>query len=124
LPIGMDRQQVMSCVQDEILQDFPQVKVQVQEAASNPPNYCKEDHPMVGIMQRNAQSVAGRLPIAIPGLGATDCKFWRYEGVPAYVFGVSPKGMAAVDESVLIEEFLAVVKAHAASAWDYLGGSP
>jgi len=30
--------------------------------------------------------------------------------------------MAAPDESVLIDEFIAVVKTHALSAWDYLGG--
>jgi len=29
----------------------------------------------------------------MPSLGATDCKFWRYHGVPAYVFDVSPETM-------------------------------
>lgn len=58
----------------------------------------------------------------IPSLGATDCKFWRYEGVPAYFFGVSPEGMASRDESVSAEEFLRVVRTHALAAWEYLGG--
>ena len=25
-------------------------------------------------------------PVAIPSLGATHCKFYRYRGIPAYVF--------------------------------------
>jgi acetylornithine deacetylase/succinyl-diaminopimelate desuccinylase-like protein len=65
---------------------------------------------------------SGKKPVAIPSLGATDCKFWRYHGVPAYVFGVSPETMAARDESVSVEEFLTVVKTHALAAWEYLGG--
>ncbi len=121
LPIGMTASQIMKHIH-KILEDFPQATVSVQEAASNPPNYCSENHSMVGIMQRNAERVAGRLPLAISGLGATDCKFWRYIGVSAYVFGVSPAGMAVADESVSIDEFIDVIKTHALSAWEYLGG--
>ena len=123
LPIGMAKDDVMAKIHG-LLRDFPQASVEVQEAASNPPNYCSEDHPMVGFMQQSAERVTGRAPVAIPGLGATDCKFWRYLGIPAYVFGVNPVGMAAVDESVEIEEFIAVIKTHALSAWEYLGGEP
>lgn len=47
---------------------------------------------------------------------------WRYKSVPAFVFGVSPEGMAAIDESVYLEEFITVVKTHALAGWEYLGG--
>jgi hypothetical protein len=40
----------------------------------------------------------------------------------SYVLGVSPESMAAKDESVSVEEFLAVVKTHALATWEYLGG--
>ena len=42
--------------------------------------------------------------------------------MPAYVFGVSPESMAAMDESVSVDEFIAVVKTHALAPWEYLGG--
>lgn len=61
-------------------------------------------------------------PVSIPSLGATDCKFWRYKDVPAFVYGVSPEGMAARDESVSVDEFLHVVKAHVLAGWEFLGG--
>jgi succinyl-diaminopimelate desuccinylase len=121
LPIGLDAAAVMDIILG-ILRDYPQVEVCVQEAASNPSNSCAHDHPMVGILAENAQSVTGTKPLAIPSLGATDCKFWRYKNVPAYIYGPAPTRMAAPDESVLIDEFIAVVKTHALSAWDYLGG--
>ena len=75
---------------------------------------------MVRHLQDNAEALLGARPPAIVSLGATDCRFWRAAGVPAYVYGPSPQGMGAPDESVSIEEFLHVVKTHALAAFDYL----
>jgi succinyl-diaminopimelate desuccinylase len=121
LPLGMDRKVVLDHI-DTILKDFSQVTLQVQEAASNPSNHCSEKHPLLKAIATNAEAVIGRKPLAIPGLGATDAKFWRYRGIPAYELGVSPATMAATNERVEIREFLAVVKIHALAIWDYLGG--
>lgn len=122
LPVGLEAARVMACITD-ILADFPQAEATVQEAASNPATYCPHDHPLVGIIARNVQGITGTRPLAVPSLGATDCKHWRRAGVPAYIYGPAPGRMAMTDESVPVEEFLAVVKAHALSAWDYLGGA-
>ncbi len=121
LPIGLDAARVMDCI-GGILADFPQADVAVQEAASNPATSCPYDHPLVGIIAGNVHGITGTRPVAIPSLGATDCKHWRRAGVPAYIYGPAPGRMAMTDESVPVEEFMAVVKAHALSAWDYLGG--
>jgi succinyl-diaminopimelate desuccinylase len=121
LPMGLNASVVLKHI-DSILESFPEVEMQVQEAASNPASYCAIDHPLLEAIASNAETVIGRKPLAIPSLGATDCKFWRYLGVPAYSFGVSPETMAAKDERVLIDEFLSVIKTHAAAVWDYLGG--
>ncbi|CAE6866294.1 Succinyl-diaminopimelate desuccinylase [Paraburkholderia aspalathi] len=121
LPIGLDAGQVMQAVRT-ILVDYPQADVAIQEAASNPSSSCAHDHPMVGILASNAEAVSGIRPVAIPSLGATDCKFWRYHKVPAYIYGPAPTRMAAVDECVSVEEFITVIKTHALSAWDYLNG--
>jgi succinyl-diaminopimelate desuccinylase len=121
LPIGLARERAMNFIY-AVLRAYPQVTVSVQEAASNPSNSCIHDHEMVGILAENARNATGTRPLAIPSLGATDCKFWRYHKVPAYIYGPSPTGMAAPNEAVSIDEFMAVLKTHATSAWDYLGG--
>ena len=54
-------------------------------------------------------------------LAATDARFWRLSGVPAYIYGCSPDVMGTYDESVGLEEFLNVVRVHALSAAAYLG---
>jgi succinyl-diaminopimelate desuccinylase len=121
LPIGLTADLVLGHIR-QILESFPEAELAVQEAASNPASYCTIDHPLLKAIADNAEQVIGRKPLGIPSLGATDCKFWRYVGVPAYSFGVSPETMAARDERVVIDEFLSVVKTHALAVWDYMGG--
>ncbi|ROV90644.1 hypothetical protein VMCG_10038 [Cytospora schulzeri] len=121
MPLGLTAEDVMGIIH-KVLDDYPEASVQIQEAASNPAAASVHDHPMVDIMARQAERVTGRKPLAIPSMGGTDCKFYRYQGVPAYVFGVSPEGMGARNESVSVEEFLAVVKTHVLAGWEYLGG--
>lgn len=121
MPLGLKADQVMTVIH-QVLADYPEAKVDIQTAASNPAAACAHDHPMVDILARQAQRVTGSKPLAIPSMGATDCKFYRYHGIPAYVFGVPPDTMGSKDESVLIEDFLAVVKTHVLAGWEYLGG--
>jgi succinyl-diaminopimelate desuccinylase len=75
---------------------------------------------MVGHLQDTVQALRGFRPPAIISLGGTDCRFWRAAGVPAYVYGPSPAGMGAPNESVAIDEFLHVVRTHALAALEYL----
>ncbi|KAF2109628.1 acetylornithine deacetylase/succinyldiaminopimelate desuccinylase-like deacylase [Lophiotrema nucula] len=119
LPIGMLARTVVDQI-DEILKTFPEASYEVQEAASNPANYCTTKHPLAAHLANAAQEVTGVQPVQLAGLGGTDCKFYRYAGVPAYVYGPSPKGMGASGESVLIEEFVDMLKTHTLAVWDYL----
>jgi succinyl-diaminopimelate desuccinylase len=121
LPVGLTAEVVLEHIRT-LLESFPEAELAVQEAASNPASYFAIDHPLLNAIANNAEQVIGRKPLAVPSLGATDYKFWRYLGVPPYSFGVSPVGMAGVDERVAVGEFLETVKVHAAAVWDYVGG--
>jgi len=127
LPIGLTEEVIQERL-TTILDDFPEAEVAVQEAASNPFNSSSHNHELVRAVQRNAEVVLGRngdkgrVPLAIPSLGATDSKHWRYRGVPAYTYGLSPVGMGGRDESVDIDDFLRLIRIHAGAAWDYLHG--
>lgn len=50
-----------------------------------------------------------------PGSGA--------RGVPAFVYGCSPAGMGAANESVSIAEFRHVLRCQALAAFDYLAAA-
>jgi succinyl-diaminopimelate desuccinylase len=119
LPVGLDRDEVRRTV-EQIVARYPEVSW--TEGPNQPVNatWSDPEHEMVGLIQDNVEVQLGFRPPAIISLGGTDCRFWRAAGVPAYVYGCSPAGMGAPDESVAVDEFLHVVRTHALSAFDYL----
>ena len=119
LPIGADAETIVAAAR-EIAGRYPGVTVEQSIPDVVPPNWCDPRGGMLRIVQRNAENAAGFAPKPIVNLGATDCRFWRHRDVPAYVYGCSPAGMGAPNESVSIDEFLTVLRVHALSAFDYL----
>jgi succinyl-diaminopimelate desuccinylase len=119
LPVGVDRDEVRRGV-ERIVARYPEASW--EEGASQRVNatWSDPEHPMIGHLQDNVLALRGFRPPAIISLGGTDCRFWRAAGTPAYVYGCSPAGMGAPNESVAIDEFLHVVRTHALSAFDYL----
>jgi succinyl-diaminopimelate desuccinylase len=94
LPVGLVRDQVLELISSLIPKyDEATFELSVHEAASNPFSFSSISHPMVNLLADNAALVAPNSdrPVAIPSMGATDCKHYRYAGVPAYVYGCSPK---------------------------------
>ncbi|KAJ4293262.1 hypothetical protein N0V90_008544 [Kalmusia sp. IMI 367209] len=118
LPIGLEAQAILTRI-DQNLKDFPEASYEVQQAASNPANFCAADHPFAESIKNCAAEVTSIRPVMLAGLGGTDCKFYRYRGIPTYVYGPSPKGMGGSQEAVSIDEFIAVVKTHTLAVWDY-----
>jgi succinyl-diaminopimelate desuccinylase len=119
LPVGISRAAVMTEVAkiaaryegiifEELLEDGPEA------------NWSDPEHEMVGHLARNAAEDLSHTPQPIVSLGGTDTRFWRTKGVPAFVYGCSPKGMGAADESVSIDEFHHILRTHALAAFDYL----
>jgi succinyl-diaminopimelate desuccinylase len=119
LPVGVDREEVRRAV-DKIVARYPEASWQEGPNQRANATWSDPEHEMVGLIQDNVEALRGFRPPAIISLGGTDCRFWRAAGVPAYVYGCSPTGMGASDESVAVDEFLHVVKTHALSAFDYL----
>ena len=122
LPFGVERADVLKEI-EAILVNYPDVTLSVQEAASNPATASDPLHPMMGILKRVIADNSEHRPEAIAGIGATDCKFFRYKGVPSFVYGPSPDTMSMPDEHVPIEDFLHVLRVHALAAFDYLTDS-
>ncbi|KAH6659209.1 putative acetylornithine deacetylase [Truncatella angustata] len=122
LPIGLTAEQVLDVVRCIILQyQDAMINIDKREAASNPSSFSPIDHPMIKRLANNAEVFAPDCrPALIPSMGATDCKHYRYANIPAYVYGCSPYGMATVNESASIDEFVQVTKVIAAATWDFL----
>jgi succinyl-diaminopimelate desuccinylase len=120
LPIGMSREHLLAEV-EKVLAAYPEATV--EEINCNLPSYCDPCGDMVEIIQNNVEAMKGFRPKPVVSLGGTDARLWRYANVPAYVYGVFPKGMGSADEHCDVEEFLHVVRTHVLSAYDYLMAS-
>jgi succinyl-diaminopimelate desuccinylase len=119
LPVGISRAAVLAAVA-AIVARYPMVAFEELLPGGPEANWSDPTHEMVGHLVRNAASTLGYEPQPIVSLGGTDTRFWRMKGVPAFVYGCSPAGMGAADESVSIAEFHHVLRVHALAARDYL----
>jgi succinyl-diaminopimelate desuccinylase len=119
LPIGLTRETVLAHI-DDLLVVFPQAGYSIQEAVSNPASYSNFNHPFARCIADAAERVTGRTLLPLIGLGGTDCKFYRYNDIPSFVYGPLPVGMGAQEEAVQIAEFLAVIKTHTLAVFHYL----
>jgi succinyl-diaminopimelate desuccinylase len=120
LPIGATREQILPEV-EKIAAAYPEARF--EETNYNPPSYCDPFGDMVEIIQNNVEELRGFRPTPVVSLGGTDARLWRYENIPAYVYGPFPTGMGSFDENVPIEDLFHVVRTHVLSAYDYLMAS-
>ncbi|RST85714.1 M20 family peptidase [Aquibium carbonis] len=119
MPPGLARARVEKALGD-VLARYPSTSCQIRNDHSYESSWCDPDHEMAAILQDVAEGVTGRRPLPIISLGGSDARYWRYRGVPAYLYGPSPKTMGRRNEHVTIDELLTVVKVHAISAVRYL----
>ncbi|MEQ8344171.1 MAG: M20/M25/M40 family metallo-hydrolase [Sneathiellaceae bacterium] len=122
LPVGISRATLLAEV-TRIASCHRGVAVEELLAGGPEANWSDPEHEMVGHLTRNAAAGLDRPPQPIISLGGTDTRFWRVKGVPAFVYGCSPRGMGAPDESVSIDEFQHVLRTHALAAFDYLSAA-
>lgn len=117
LPIGVGKDRLMGVLED-IMARHPTARM--EELIFAAPNASDPKGEMVTILQDNVESLRGFRPPPAISIGGSDTRFWRYRGVPAYIYGPTPVGTAAANEWVETEEFLHIVRTHALSAIDYL----
>jgi succinyl-diaminopimelate desuccinylase len=116
VPNGVKRADILHHI--EGLRDHHNFSYEV--LMSNDSNWCEPDSELAQIVRRNARSLTGIEPLNVIGLGNTDARLWRYRGIPAVVYGPTPRGMGSVDENVPIDEAFDVIRCHALSAFEYL----
>ncbi|MEM7527130.1 MAG: M20/M25/M40 family metallo-hydrolase [Pseudomonadota bacterium] len=117
LPVGVGRAQVMAEV-EKIAARHPHARF--VEDRCNEPSWCDPHGEMMEIIRETVVSLGRARPVPVVSIGGTDARLWRYEGIPAYVYGPAPTGMGGADEHVEIDEFMHVLRTHVLSAHAYL----
>ena len=117
LPVGCNLDKILNSI-TEITKKFPAVSM--EQNMLNPPSHCDPDGDMMRILKSNVQELEGFQPEPVVSLGGTDARLWRYNNIPAYVYGPTPTGMGSINENVPIDDYLHILRTHALSAYDYL----
>jgi len=95
--------------------------VDVEPILVSPPNHTEPSEPIIQMLARNTEAVTGHRPHMHTSYGGSDCRFWRWRGIPAGILGPSPHRIGAADEYISIEDYLTTMKVHAGTIIDYLG---
>jgi succinyl-diaminopimelate desuccinylase len=117
IPVGLSKERIIDEVK-RMLAYYPEVSM--KEVNYSQPNWSHPQGEIARYIKSNAKMLRGFEPLPTLSLGATDCRLWRFRGIPAYIYGPTPNGVGATDEYVEIEEFFHIVRTHALSAYDYL----
>lgn len=118
-PWGFTREQMLAIV-DEAVGAVPGAAYTIDEDHSYPPSLADPDHEMVTILADVVEALGKPRPIPLSSLGGSDSRYWRWQGIPAYLYGPSPVTMGRADEHVTVDAFLHVVKTHCLAAARYL----
>jgi succinyl-diaminopimelate desuccinylase len=120
LPVGAERSDIDAVI-ERLLRAYPEAAL--EELNYNSPSWCDPDGPLINIVRRNVQALSGTDPMPTISLGGTDARLWRYRSIPAYIYGPPPSGMGSLDEHVLVDDLMHVVRTHVLSTYDYLSGT-
>lgn len=119
LPLGMHPDRTCTMLQERLRSaGFGDVTLAL--VMGSVPSYTSPSSPLAQMVFRNAAAVRGDAPSFTMTTAGTDGRFYRARGVPTVIYGPRPHNIAALNEFVPVDEYLTVLKVHAATAIDFL----
>lgn len=116
-PAGCDPQSVLRKIR-RIVKEHPYAKVSSEGADAGD---CSDPtHPFVGLIRDASVTFGGPDPMPVPDIALSDCRYWRYEGTPAFWYGPDGGSCSLANEHVEIEELLHLVRVYTLAVYDYL----
>lgn len=120
-PVGADPYKVFSKAR-EMVSRYPEATFEWEGAAVA--DVSDPGHEMASILQDTVQGLGRIRPEMTPAIAISDCRYWRYRGVPAFWYGPDGSLCSAANESVEIDELLHVVRTYTLAAVRYLNAAP
>lgn len=84
------------------------------------PDMSDRENELPEVIQEMAEQILHQKPLLVPDIAISDCRYWRYKGIPAYWYGPGGEDCSAANESILIEDLINTVKIHTLTALNYL----
>ncbi len=116
-PPGLTVTEVLAMV-ERAIEGIADVGYTVLQACD--PTVTDPGHELATLALGHARALLGPKVAANMRVGMSDARYYRERGIPTIVYGPTPHNMGGVDESVGIDDLLAVFHVHAMTAYDYL----
>jgi acetylornithine deacetylase/succinyl-diaminopimelate desuccinylase-like protein len=116
-PWGTDVDKLTQKVLD-IAERYPEAELRIDGV--DQPDYADPNGELPAIIRRAADDIGIAQPALTPDIAISDCRYWRYRGIPAYWYGPGGADCSAANESVSIDDLLDTVRVHALTAYEYL----
>ena len=120
MPVGASTDDARAWV-EEIVADYPG-DITVSTLLQQDPTWSDFEHPIFQHLQAAAGKVRGEEPQFSCSLGGSDCRFYRFEGIPCAVYGPTPYNLGSENEYIYVDDFMEIVQAQTLAAVTYLQG--
>jgi succinyl-diaminopimelate desuccinylase len=122
LPVGIAPDDLQTQLRGLLRESgLSETDVEVAPIMVSPPSHTEPTELIVQTLARNAEAVTGRAPHVQLVPWGSDCRFWRWKGIPAALFGPRAYHMGAADEHITLEDYITTMAVHAGAIIDYLG---
>jgi succinyl-diaminopimelate desuccinylase len=120
IPLGGTADFAFKTLEDLVKEEVPEAEL--ERISHSDPTYTKPGEESIGILRRNASAILGFEPRLFIQQSATDARFFRLEGIPAYSFGPGDfiRQSHAIDERVGADDIVKAAEIYALTAFDYL----
>jgi succinyl-diaminopimelate desuccinylase len=120
-PLGVTPAQVRAEVEARLrAAGLTAIQVEPVPHQTHPASIIAPNDRLLELLRGHAERLTGHKPELALCPGATDGRFWRARGVSTVIYGPTSYGMAEPDEFIEINDYLATIRVHAATALDYL----
>lgn len=101
-----------------IVARYPEAEIELEGVDSA--DVSDPESEMAIILQETVEDLGRIKPEMTPDIAISDCRYWRFRGIPAFWYGPDGNDCSAANESVSIEDLMHVVRTHALAAAQYL----
>lgn len=117
IPVGTDPYRVYKKV-GEIIGRYPEATLYWDGIDSA--DICSPCTEFAGMILDTAEDLNGHRPVMTPDIAISDCRYWRYRGIPAYWYGPDSFLCSAANEHVSLDEIFHIAATHALTAVKFL----
>lgn len=116
-PIGCPSEDLIARMQ-AIVDEYPEATLSIE--AVDEPDYSDPTDEMVAILTDVVVDQGMEAPVTATDIAISDCRYWRYHGVPGFWYGPYGGGISTANEFVTVDDVLHTTRVLAEAGAMYL----